>query len=514
MVTRPSQKNARARRSSVMEAHSVFDVYHKHQEIPDTFEELSTEMEAEDSKDDADAKSESHEIPKRGRKPSPSFPQFHKVMKTGVIYATTRAKSNGFSPETEHEWANMGQGAPETGTLPGAPSRNFSMTIPEAELEYAPVTGLQELRVKVADYYNHLYRQGKSSQYTPDNVCVVPGGRAGLTRIMAVLGNVNIGYFTPDYTAYEQCLGLFLRISPSPLLHRDVNDALMDPKEFEFQVKGAGLGSVLLSNPANPTGQSIEGEKLRQYVDISRRTQSAIIMDEFYSHYYYDGEAVDPADGGVDDNSNWPKTVSSASYIDDVNEDPILIVNGLTKNWRCPGFRICWIVAPKAIVSMLGSAGSYLDGGANAPLQRLALPLMELDFIRRDTWALQRHFVIKRDFLLKELDKLGIIVQWKPTATFYIWADISRLPPPLNDSLVFLEECAKHKIICVPGVFFDINPRGLKTLLKSTCIANVRFSYGPPMRNLTLGMERLATLIAEWELNPETPLEYVEENME
>jgi aspartate/methionine/tyrosine aminotransferase len=46
------------------------------------------------------------------------------------------------------------------------------MTIPEAELEYAPVTGLQELRVKVADYYNHLYRQGKSSQYTPDNVCV------------------------------------------------------------------------------------------------------------------------------------------------------------------------------------------------------------------------------------------------------------------------------------------------------------------------------------------------------
>ncbi|OEU15228.1 aminotransferase, classes I and II superfamily [Fragilariopsis cylindrus CCMP1102] len=514
MVTTPSQKSARARRSSVMEAHSVFDVYHKHQEISATFEELSVEMEAEDAKDDADAKSKSHEIFEKGRKSSPSFPQFHKVMKTGVIYATTRAKSNGFSPETEHEWANMGQGAPETGTLPGAPSRNFSMTIPEAELEYAPVTGLQELRVKVADYYNHLYRQGKSSQYTPDNVCVVPGGRAGLTRIMAVLGNVNIGYFTPDYTAYEQCLGLFLRISPSPLLHRDVNDALMDPKEFEFQVKGAGLGSVLLSNPANPTGQSIEGEKLRQYVDISRRNQSAIIMDEFYSHYYYDGEAVDPADGGVDDNSNWPKTVSSASYIDDVNEDPILIVNGLTKNWRCPGFRICWIVAPKAIVSMLGSAGSYLDGGANAPLQRLALPLMELDFIRRDTWALQRHFVVKRDFLLKELDKLGIIVQWKPTATFYIWADISRLPPPLNDSLVFLEECAKHKIICVPGVFFDINPRGLKTLLKSTCIANVRFSYGPPMRNLTLGMERLATLIAEWELSPETPLEYVEENME
>lgn len=74
---------------------------------------------------------------------------------------------------------------------------------------------------------------------------------------------------------------------------------------------------------------------------------------------------------------------------------------------------------------MLGSAGSYLDGGANAPLQRLALPLMELDFIRRDTWALQRHFVVKRDFLLKELDKLGIIVQW---SKFFLYLHILFIP--------------------------------------------------------------------------------------
>lgn len=494
-------RKARSRRSSVIEAHNVFNLYHKHNSI-----------EFDGTEEEGVTGGESKEAAAPTAEQKPLFPQFHKVMKTGVIYATTRAKKQGFSPETEHEWANMGQGAPETGQLPGAPSRSFSMTIPEAELEYANVTGLEELRVKVADYYNHLYRQGKTSQYGPENVCVVPGGRAGLTRIMAVLGNVNIGYFSPDYTAYEQCLGLFLRTSPSPLLHRDVNEAIMDADEFQFQCQGAGLGAVLLSNPANPTGQSIEGEQLKQYVNIARTNQTAIVMDEFYSHYYYDGTEVSPEDGGVDDNSNWPKTVSSSEYIDDVNVDPILIVNGLTKNWRCPGFRVCWIVAPKQIVNLLGSAGSYLDGGANAPLQRLALPLMELDFIRKDTWALQRHFIHKRDFLLKELKSLGINVQWKPTATFYIWADISALPPPLNDSVVFLEECTKHKIIIVPGVFFDINPRGLKTLLKSTCISNVRFSYGPPMSNLTLGMKRLDDLINQWkEHSAVTASEYASE---
>lgn len=77
---------------------------------------------------------------------------------------------------------------------------------------------------------------------------------------------------------------------------------------------------------------------------------------------------------------------------------------------------------------------------------------MDLDFIRRDTWALQRHFRQKRDFLLSELAKVGISVMWKPTATFYIWADLSKLPPPLTDCLVFLEECVKRKVVCVPGV--------------------------------------------------------------
>ena len=90
-------------------------------------------------------------------------------------------------------------------------------------------------------------------------------------------------------------------------------------------------------------------------------------------------------------------------------------------------------MAPKKICDMLSSAGSFLDGGANAPLQKLSLPLMELAFIRRDAWALQRHFKKKRDFLLRELAELGITVQWTPTATFYIWADISGLPSPLSE---------------------------------------------------------------------------------
>ena len=49
---------------------------------------------------------------------------------------------------------------------------------------------ISDLRQAVANLYNHTYRQGKISQYTHENVCIVPGGRAGLSRVAAVIGDV------------------------------------------------------------------------------------------------------------------------------------------------------------------------------------------------------------------------------------------------------------------------------------------------------------------------------------
>lgn len=90
--------------------------------------------------------------------------------------------------------------------------------------------------------------------------------------------------------------------------------------------------------------------------------------------------------------------------------------------------------------------------------------------------SLQKAFRIKRDHVLKRLEEMGLPVEVPPTATFYIWLDLSRLSAPLNNGLTFFEELLKvgrlevtddrdcktdseqEKTICVPGLFFDINP--------------------------------------------------------
>src|SRR5262245_51193386 len=136
---------------------------------------------------------------------SRSIPGFRKVPRTGVIYVMHRAQEMGYSLH-DLSWVNLGQGAPQTNEIKGACKRIDKLVIDLNEHEYAPVTGQRALCQKVADLYNTLYRQGKKSQYTWENVSISGGGRVALTRIVAALGNINMGHFLPDYTAYEELL--------------------------------------------------------------------------------------------------------------------------------------------------------------------------------------------------------------------------------------------------------------------------------------------------------------------
>jgi hypothetical protein len=62
---------------------------------------------------------------------------------TGVIYCSDRAAANGFTVAEAGEWANMGQGAPEAGPIPGSSNRPLTVTYSYEALEYAPTTGIK-----------------------------------------------------------------------------------------------------------------------------------------------------------------------------------------------------------------------------------------------------------------------------------------------------------------------------------------------------------------------------------
>ena len=58
-----------------------------------------------------------------------------------------------------------------------------------------------------------------------------------------------------------------------------------------------------------------------------------------------------------------------------------------------------------------------------------------------------------------------------------------------------MHEAFKHKVLTVPGEYFDVNPNRERAG-RSPLTAFVRFSYGPPRDNVEAGLERLAEMIS------------------
>ena len=411
---------------------------------------------------------------------APQIPGFRPVPFTGVIYVMAEAARHGYR-YGHPDWCNLGQGMPETGPLPGAPDRIQNVTIALDDQEYAPVPGIPELRQAVAALYNTLYRQGKASQYTERNVCICGGGRASLTRAVAALGEINLGHFLPDYTAYEELLDIFKLFTAIPILLDSARGYDFPVEELRREITGRGLTAVLLSNPNNPTGRVLQGEVLERWVQTARELQCTLLFDEFYSHYVWAG-----APDGM---------VSAAAFVDDVDRDPIVLFDGLTKNWRYPGWRCTWIVGPRAVIDASSSTGSFLDGGGSKPLQRSAVPLLAPEIVRAETAAIHAAFRRKRDILQSGLEAAGMRLDLTPEGTFYCWADLSGLPEGLSDGMSFFKAALKAKVICVPGEFFDINPGKRRSGRPSRFRSYVRFSFGPEEAAVVEGVRRIQRLV-------------------
>ena len=406
---------------------------------------------------------------------------FRSVPYMGVIYVVAEAMKLGFR-NGDPDWCNLGQGQPEVGPMDGAPERWSTIELEPQDHAYGHIGGTDEMRQTIADHYNRLFRTGGKKQYGKEHISVASGGRLMLARMFATLDAVNVGYQVPDYTAYEDMLDYHrYRISPVLVPTTPAKGFVTSSADLAGVVQRERLGAYVISNPCNPTGQLVQGDELAGYVSVARDASCTMIFDEFYSHFIYahDGK---PGSGPV----------SAAEFVEDVDHDPVLVIDGLTKNFRYPGWRLGWAVGPPDVIEVINRAASALDGGPSTAVQRAALRVLEPARADQETTALRRVFARKRNLMVRRLGDIG----HPPAGTFYVWADIGGLPAPLNDADAFFREGLRRKVMTVPGRFFNVNPGQLRD--DDTDYRNwVRFSFGPPEDNVGLGLDRLEAMIGE-----------------
>jgi|694.fasta_scaffold146367_1 aspartate/methionine/tyrosine aminotransferase len=406
---------------------------------------------------------------------------FRKIEKAGTAYVSEKASELGF--QFGHpDWSNLGQGSPDTGYIEGDLDRIEEIKLAQNDSNYAPIAGIKKLREVVATYYNELYRQNKTSKYTWKNVCIVPGGRSALSRVASVLGNINLGLVVPEYPAYKGIVEMFPQISPKVLVLEKKDGFKLDLLKYKNFIKENNLDAFLLSNPSNPTGRVLVKDELKELISISKQSGLTLIHDEFYSRFIY----------------NLGNEASSAAiYVEDVNKDSVLIIDGITKSWRYPGWRISWVIAPEDVVENLSSSGSFMDGGANHPLQEASLSLFNFDDDFDSRKALRKEFQLKLNFMISSLKKLGFDLETEPESALYLWVNLDNLPDEINTGRKFFEKALQEKLIVIPGEFFDLNFDRQKS--KKVKFENyIRLSYGPTMAELERGIEKIATLLRKY----------------
>lgn len=417
---------------------------------------------------------------------SKDFPMVRYVPYMGVIWTVNEASKLGFY-NGHPDWCNVGQGQPEVGTIDGAPDRIESLKLQPSDAAYGPVGGTPEVREAIADWVNRTYRKGMS-QYTAENVSFACGGRLALTRLYSIFKDgARIAYKNPDYTAYEDYLYPLRHNCELIELRAEEKDGFTVPVErFENFMHDVRPNAFVFSNPCNPTGQVIKDEAMDRYINAARKENCLLGADEFYATFSYN-----------EDGSPAEKAVSALPYVKDINRDPVIVFDGLTKGFRYPGWRAGWAIGPKYLIEMINRAASAVDGGPSTMVQRGVIEELAEGHAEAELLATRKEFAVKRKMMMEGLAELGIHTPAnQPLGTFYLWASIENLLGKLSDADYFFHACLQKKVITVPGHFFDVRPFRVRPT-NEPYRHWVRFSYGPNRQTIKTALERIAQVIKE-----------------
>ncbi len=314
---------------------------------------------------------------------------------------------------------HMEFGQPSTGAPKAAIERAHAILDAEAMgyWESAP------LKARICRHYAETY----GVNVEPAQITLTCGASPALVLALSATfkpGEV-IAMARPGYVAYRNTVrALNMTALEIPCGH-----------DTRFQITAAQLAAiepapagVIIASPANPTGTVIPGDELEAIVRVCRERGIRIVSDEIYHGLSY----AEP-------------TRSMLEF-----EPTAIVVNSFSKYFSMAGWRLGWLVVPKAEASRAVAYMGALFLTAPALAQHAALVAMDCRAELEGHVATYRR---NRELLLAALPELGLDEIAPPDGAFYIWADVAALT---DDSLAFCRQLLLDTgVATAPGVDFD-----------------------------------------------------------
>ena len=295
---------------------------------------------------------------------------------------------------------------------------------------------LEKIQHSIDEEYGHSDRQA----------FVTSGTSGGLMLVLSSLVNPGdeVIAFDPWFVMYKHLTTLAGGVTKVISTYPDFRIPLDKVREAITERTKV----ILFNSPCNPTGHVASEEEVKALADLAREHDIALVSDEIYRAFCYDGDFVSPA-----------------KY-----NDQTIVIDGFSKSHSMTGWRVGWCHGPQHVIQQMIKLQQFTFVCSPHPMQWAAVTAWDYDI--SEYVADYRR---KRDLMRAELQDDFELEGGE--GAFYLFPRA-----PWGTGTEFVKEAIANNLLIIPGNVF------------SNTDTHFRISYAAPDETLKKGAEILRKL--------------------
>ncbi len=330
---------------------------------------------------------------------------------------------------------------------------------------YSPVCGYADLKKAIS---NKLKRDN-GLEYSADQIIVSNGAKQSIANVLLAVINQGdeVVVPTPYWVSYSE----LIKLADGTPVYIDATidqDFKVTPEQIEAAITPK-TKAFIFSSPCNPTGTVYSRNELKKIAEvIGKHPGIIVISDEIYEHINFVGKH------------------ESIGQFEEL-KDRVVTINGVSKAFAMPGWRIGYMAAPMEIVKACDKIQGQVTSGASSIAQRAALAAIEKN--PADIYELKcmlDAFLERRDLVVSMLKQIPGLKVNIPEGAFYVFINVEGFygrsdgtKTIMNDNDLCMYLLDKGHVALVPGSAFG----------DGKCI---RISYATSKEQLVEACNRIA----------------------
>ncbi len=324
--------------------------------------------------------------------------------------------------------------------------------IKDKRFYYTPSLGLPQLKEAIAEHYWNYY----GVDVSPERIAITVGTSGAFLVAYSVTMDFGdkVALADPSYPCYKN-FAYLLGIQP---IFLPVDESTNYQITVDMVKSLDNVKAIHISSPSNPTGTLYDEKNLRDLCEFCEERGIYLISDEIYHGLVYEKKE---------------RTALEFS-------DKVIVINGFSKAFCMPGFRLGWMVLPQELVRKAEEVLQNLYICAPTLSQYAAIHAFDYEHLE----TVKSTFRRRRDILYNGIKDV-FDVKVKPEGAFYVWASIEKYS---EDSYAFcMDLLEKTKVALTPGVDFG----------KNNTKKRIRLAYTRDEKVLLEGIRRIRYYVEE-----------------